>query len=256
MRNMRDYVKDIDSLQDLKDFAKKLGMKGYSKLSKEELREAIYIVLEDRFVEIGKTLGQPGKEGVAKLVWDQRDRVHRIKKQFRSTKSRNTLEKEANLQKAASTYGISPRVLEINTDKKFIVMEKMGSKTLVDIIRENKAQNKPLLSNEQQYEILGLFKRLDTIGIFHGDPNPYNFLKFPIDYHTKELRGKFGLIDYGFGKLIKGASELKVYNGKPNISLMTVGLLVLLKKKGFKASEFLVLYTSVNPVARVQFELE
>ena len=255
MRNMKEYAQTL-GYSDLKLFAKKIGIKGITKLnSKEELLEVVNNVLLKRFVEIDVTLGKPGKEGVAKIVWDQKDRVHRVKKQFRPAKSGNTLKKEAELQKLASQYGISPKVFEIDTNSKHIIMEKMECGTMMDIIVKNENSGKPLLTVSQQKELLALFKKLDDTHIFHGDPNPLNFMRFPKDYPDERLVGRFGLIDYGFGKMIK-PGEYKEYSGRPNESLMTVGLLVIFKKRGYKASRFPILFNSVNKAIRVQFEFE
>ena len=255
MRNMKEYANTLDH-KGLKEFAKKMGMRGYSKQTSKELLETITSKLEsDRFIEVGVILGKPGKEGTAKVVWDQKDRIHRVKKQFRKTKSGNTLTKEAELQNLGNEYGLSPKVLEINADEKYIIMEMMEPKTLIDVIAENKKNGRPLLSNSNQREIIELFKKLDNSGIFHGDPNPLNFMKFPSNYKNKRLAGKFGLIDYGFGKMIKGSQDLVIYSGKPNQSLMTVGLLVILKKRGFTPSSFTVLYDNISKAVKVQFDL-
>jgi tRNA A-37 threonylcarbamoyl transferase component Bud32 len=255
MRNMQEFADSLNQTQ-LKGFAKKIGVKGYSKADNTKLKELVDDVLSQRFVEIDEKLGKPGKEGIAKIVWDQKDRIHRVKKQFRSAKSGNTLTKEGTLQNKASEHGISPKVLEIDVERKHLIMEKMHPRTLMDIISENNKSGKELLTTKQQNEILDLFRKLDKAGIFHGDPNPLNFLRFPPEYPNKKLVGKFGMIDYGFGKFIEGAKELKMYNGKPNEMLMTVGLLVILKKRGYEASRFPVLFNSVSKAARVQFELK
>jgi tRNA A-37 threonylcarbamoyl transferase component Bud32 len=253
MRNMKEYVNTL-SCSELKVFAKKIGVKGITKLDKQELLDLVYKVISNRFVSLGMTSGKPGKEGIAKIVWDQKDKIHRIKKQFKNTKSGNTLTKEAEIQKLASVHGISPEIFEIDVSKKHIIMEKMDSSTLIDIIIKNEKAKKPLLSVSQQRELLALFKKLDEVGIFHGDPNPLNFMRFPLEYHKKSVAGKMGLIDYGFGKIIK-SGDYKEYFGKPNESLMVVGLFIILKKRGYKASNFPLLFNSINKAIRVQFEL-
>ena len=42
-------------------------------------------------------------------------------KQFKLTKSPNNIEKEAELQKIAANYDLSPRIYEVNLEQKFIV---------------------------------------------------------------------------------------------------------------------------------------
>ena len=65
--------------------------------------------------------------------------------------------------------------------------------------------------------MLTIFSKLDTIGIFHKDPNPLNFL-FDND-------DKLFIIDFGFAEKI----NTKLHGDAPNMDQMTLGLLIKFK---------------------------
>ena len=67
-------------------------------------------------------------------------------------------------------------------------MDKLD-KNLFDILKENKGK----LSLKTQKRMIEIFKKLDEIGVYHGDPNPLNFM---------EKDGELYIIDFGFGSKI------------------------------------------------------
>lgn len=160
-------------------------------------------------------LGRTGKEGTVYLVVDPENGNHYAMKTFRSRKSGKTLEKEAFYQYLASKHNISPKIIEYNTDEKYIVMEILEY-TLIEILRKQNGQ----LSEEQQYQILNIYKKLDEIGIMIDDANPLNLM-------TKG--GKFYAIDYGLARFIDHKKFEKY--PQPNSQLMPIGLLLWLKNK-------------------------
>lgn len=157
-----------------------------------------------------KQLGKPGKEGVVYLVTDGRYKY--AMKTFRKTKSGQTLEKEAFYQHLASKKGISPKIIEYNTEHKYIIMELLD-RTLMEVITDQEG-----LTNSQQEQILELYRRLDDVGIMLNDANPLNIM---------EKNGKFFSIDYGFSKFTNH-KDFKDYS-KPNFQLMPLGLILWLK---------------------------
>lgn len=240
----------------LKKLAKNLKIKGYSKYkksNKEELERLITLnshvddinnilnnvepkILYDtgdwvKLSQIGKT----GKDGKIYLVVNE-EGVSMAMKIFRKNKNRDDIQKEVNFQiKAAdSKYKLSPKVVEYNIDKRYIVMEKLDN-TLVDIIEHQSG----LLSISQQKEIIKLYSRLDLLNIFHNDANPLNIM-------TKD--GTWYMIDYGFSctcnhKDIKGIKY-------PNVQFMTVGLITWLLGKGYKVSNYEYLMKFVSKRVR------
>lgn len=165
-------------------------------------------------------LGKPGKEGIVyRVVYRNKDYAM---KTFKSVKSTVCLEKEAELLTIASKSGISPKVKEINTVFKFIVMDKIDT-NLFDHLKSTKGE----ISNHLQTEIIRICMTLDKIKIFHGDPNPLNFM---IDE-----KDKLFIIDYGFGKKID--DKLVKTHGTKNINMKFMILGLILKLRGIFKQE-------------------
>lgn len=228
------FPKNIDELSrlditNLRKYAKMLVVPRFSTFKRDELISEILLKLSERFVKI-KTLGHPGKEGTTYMVYDNETRSYKAMKCFRKKKSGNTLQKEADLQKIAAEAGIAPNVIYVDTDKKFIVMDRLH-RTLNDILREQKN----ILTPRQQTYILQLFMDLDKCGVFHNDPNPANIM---------EKHGKFYMIDYGFAK----STDSKDIKSRKNINyeLMPIGLLIWLRNKGISLKCMNVLINSMS----------
>jgi len=66
-------------------------------------------------------IGNKGKEGVTYLVKSNDGSIYAMKT-FKKNKSSDKLRNEANLQEIASNYDISPKIIEIDTVSKYIVM--------------------------------------------------------------------------------------------------------------------------------------
>lgn len=132
-------------------------------------------------------LGVTGKEGTVYLVTI--DGKEYAKKEFKSSKSILRVKTEADFQKKAADVGVAPNVIEISTQRPpYIIMEKMDCNVL-DVIKNQNGE----LTEDQQKNILSLYKRLDNIGILHNDSNPLNLM-----YSGKDWK----LVDYGFSKKI------------------------------------------------------
>jgi len=170
-------------------------------------------VVSNRFTKIAQ-LGRPGKEGTVFLVVDD-DANQYAMKTFRKKKSGKTLEKEAYFQYLASKKGISPNIIEYNPEEKYIVMDVL-EKTLLEVVHEQKG----MLTEAQQKQLVDLYKGLDEVGVMINDGNPLNIMI---------KKGRFYLIDYGFAKFTSH-KDFKNYK-EPNIELMPLGLLLWLKGK-------------------------
>lgn len=162
-----------------------------------------------------KQLGTKGKEGTTFLVENKKGGQFAMKV-FSKTKAVSTLVKEAHYQKMVSKHGIAPKVLETNEEEKYILMELMD-KNLFDIIKKNNGE----LSDAVQKKIVKVITKMDETGVFHGDPNPANFM----------LTGnQMYMIDYGFAKDID-EKLMKKHNTKtPNRKFMILGFLLKLKE--------------------------
>ena len=223
----------------LKDLLPQNSVRISRNIQKEYTEE--FLLLKNEGVTTGyirlSQLGKPGKEGTVYLVVDKKGRKYAMKT-FRKTKSAKTLEKEAFYQYLASKQGISPRVIEYNSEEKYIVMDILNQ-TLLDIV---KAQNGKL-TNEQQNQVLLLYKKLDSIGIMINDPNPLNIM---------EKDGKFFAIDYGFAKFTDH-KDFKDYP-YPNYQLMPLGLLLLLKDR-CPTKDWTVIRNAISPEIRLKMNV-
>ena len=158
-------------------------------------------------------LGNNGKEGKTFNIKVKR-KYYALKK-FKRTKSKNNILKEARFQHTASLHGISPKIYECNLDSKHIIMDKLDT-SLFKILRKNNGK----LSIKYQKELIRIINLLDKINIFHGDPNPANFM-------IKD--GKLYIIDYGFAKIIDKKLYKKLRTNTPNNKFMILGFILKCK---------------------------
>jgi len=174
-------------------------------------------------------LGNNGKEGQAFNI-KVKSKYYALKK-FKKAKSKNNILKEAQLQHTASLKGISPNIYECNLDKKYIIMDKLDT-NLFKILRKNNGK----LSIKYQKEIVRIINMLDKINIFHGDPNPANFM-------IKD--GKLYIIDYGFAKIIDQKLYKKLQTTVPNKKFMLLGF-ILKCKDSFSNTNYTYLKKYLN----------
>ena len=137
-------------------------------------------------------------------------------KVFPKQKSINTLLKEVEHQREAARHGIAPEIKEINQEGKYIVMEKLD-KNLFDIVKKNNGE----IPDTIQRKIVNVIKQMDETGVFHGDPNPANFM----------MKGtSMYMIDYGFARDIDDKLMKKYETKTPNKKFMILGLILKLKE--------------------------
>lgn len=203
-------------IRDLKKIARKFQIP-YHKISKDKLIQNIH----KRYCEVKKyvsytyvrQLGREGKDGRTFLAIDENKNEVAIKI-FKKNKSSRSIKREAKLQQTAAEHGISPRVLNYDGEGKYIVMEKLDI-NLWDCFCKQKGQ----LDKKQQKAIIHLFEELDKCKVFHGDPNPLNFMK---------KGNKWYVIDFGFAKPINDTTIAK-YGATPNMKYMPLGFLKKIK---------------------------
>lgn len=219
------------SLSDLKNLAKKMDLK--TTMKKAQLIENIYSCFKEyekyeqtinsstllptfEKYEIHSQLGEEGKEGTTYFVTSKNSKKEYAMKTFRKKKSSSTLRKEASLQNKAAAEHISPKIVDIDTVSKFIVMEKMD----YHLIDKMKKQNGNLTKNQQE-QIIQIFKTLDKIKVFHGDSNILNYM-----YKNKKIY----IIDFGMAKEINSSLIKKLGTEQPNLQIMTLGFILKLKE--------------------------
>ena len=236
------------SFFDLKKMAKEMDLK--SRRSKIEYINDITKAFKDyefylkekieKYTRI-RQLGNKGKEGITYLVKDRKNREFAMKT-FRKTKSSNTLKNEYILQKRAASQGVSPRVVEYDSVSKYIVMEKMDIH-LVDIMNKQKGN----LGKNHQLQIIDIFRKLDQVGVFHGDSNILNYM-------LKD--NKIYIIDFGFAKEINHKLIKKLGTQSPNVRIMTTGLIIKLKEMNCPPSSWKYLKQELTDEEIKRFEID
>jgi len=137
-------------------------------------------------------------------------------KTFKKTKSSDRLRLEAQLQEKASIFDICPKIIDIDTVSKYIVMEKLD-KHLFEVIKDQKG----ILTEDQQKQLIHIYKCLDEAKVFHADSNILNYMF---------KKNKLYIIDFGMAKLIDDKLIKKLGTPTPNISLMNLGFILKLKE--------------------------
>ena len=235
------HLKNL-SYTDLKEIAEDMDIK-ISKNKDELIKSMLRCFKEwekykkekiDKYEKV-KQLGNKGKEGVTYLVVTKEGDEYAMKT-FKKNKSSDFLKKEAHLQELASKFNIAPKIIEVDTVKKTIVMEKMD-KHLFDVIKDQDGD----LTEKQQKDIINIFKNLDKAKVFHADSNILNYM-----YKGKKLY----IIDFGMSKYIDDKLIEKLGTETPNIDLMTLGFILKLKELNCKKTSYsyLIKYVSDNNI--------
>ena len=160
-------------------------------------------------------LGSVGKEGTTFLVEDRNGEQYAMKT-FSKQKSNKNLLNESEYQKQVASHGIAPNIKYVDETNKYIVMEKLD-KNLFDIIKKHDGE----IPETIQRKIIKLIKKMDETGIFHGDPNPANFM----------MKGNnMYMIDFGFARKIDDKLIRKYETNQPNQKFMILGLILKLKE--------------------------
>ena len=181
----------------------------------------------DKYIR-GNQIGERGQQGTTYSVFD-RDGIEYAMKTFRKHKSSTNLQKEFDLQKLAANCGASPNVIDIDTVSKYIIMDKMDTH-LVDTMKEQGP-----LTKLQQKQIIHIYKKLDNAKVYHGDTNLLNYM-----YKGTKLK----IIDFGSASSITPSLIRKLGTDTPNITIMTLGLVLKLKDMKYQKTsyEYLIKY--------------
>lgn len=180
-----------------------------------------------------------GKEGTTYLL-KKRGKEYALKT-FRRTKSGKTLQREADLQKKASKYRISPKVYSVDLDKKTITMEKLDCHLYDSIVKTKR------LSRVHQERILSIYELLDNAGVFHNDANLSNYML---------KNGEVYIIDFGMAREITPKLIKKLGTDKPNQKLMLLGFILKIKELGFPLKNFKYLVQAINSRDRANYGIE
>jgi tRNA A-37 threonylcarbamoyl transferase component Bud32 len=190
-----------------------------------------------------KQLGEKGKEGTTFLVKTDKfssKETYYAMKTFNKKKSPQKLILEATLQQKASEVGVAPQIVDIDPISKTITMQCMD-KHLWDMLMKTRQ-----LSTNQQRQIISIYKKLDKINIFHGDANLMNYM-----YQGKKLY----MIDFGMSREINTTLIKKLGTKTPNLTIMTLGLILKLKKMQFNPNSWEYLKQFLTTEQKLQFSL-
>jgi tRNA A-37 threonylcarbamoyl transferase component Bud32 len=252
-------MKDL-SLNELYDIAKSLGIDKYTTLKKEQLlekiisklsgtataresspsKEEVYKRVSSNKYKMYNQIGNTGKDAKTYLVKDKYNNEYAMKT-FKKSKSGKKIAEEVALQKICSDAGISPKVVDYDTESKFIVMEKMEGH-LFDVINEQRG----VLTKEQQEQVIRIFKTLDKVGVFHGDSNMMNYM-----YRGDRLY----IIDFGYGKQIDESQIKKLGTQHPNMEIMLLGFILKLREFKCPADSYKTLAKYLPHQKREEFNL-
>jgi tRNA A-37 threonylcarbamoyl transferase component Bud32 len=181
-----------------------------------------------------------GKEGTTYIVKTKSGNKYAMKT-FRKQKSSKNLRKEAELQQIAASVGISPNVVDIDTVSKYIVMDLLDRHLWEDVVKK-----KGLLEKTYQKQIISIFKKLDECGVFHADANVLNYM----------IKGKkLYIIDFGMAKQITSELKKKLKTNSPNMTFMTLGLILKLKEMNCMRESYSYLARYISDTDRKKFEI-
>jgi tRNA A-37 threonylcarbamoyl transferase component Bud32 len=254
---MSNYSLEKYTLPELKKMASRMDLKMRRSRSEmiKDISEAFQEYEEykhdklDRYTKF-EQLGEKGKEGTTYLVKDRHGKEYAMKT-FRREKSSKTLKMEYSLQKKAGKKNITPRVYDYDTVSKYIVMEKMDSHLYENLGARQGAPGSrpsslPSLQKKQQERILDIFRKLDEVGVFHGDANILNYM-------LKD--GEIYIIDFGFSKEITPKLIKKLGTDRPNYHLMTVGLIIKLKEMNLPSKSYKYLLRALPVEYKEKYKL-
>lgn len=237
------------TVDELGEIMKRLNIESNPKSKKEKI-EAIMDVFKDynlykkkkvdRFVK-KEQLGDKGRESRTFLVYDKKTKNDYAMKTYRKNKNTENMEREYLFQKKAAEIGISPKVIDYDTVNKTIIMEKLDE-DLVDVIRRQKGK----MTIKQQKELMEIFRLLDTIGVFHKDSNPLNFMF---------KNGKMYVIDYGFSEEITDKLKKHYLTETPNWDYMPISFMAQIKDY-FPEGDFKYIEGKIKPEAQARISLK
>ena len=232
--DLKEIAKDMEiKIPSVKEELVKLMVqcfKEYEKYKKEKI---------DKYEKI-RQLGNKGKEGIVYLV-RTKDGSEYAMKTFKKTKSSDKIRKEAELQNKASMFKIAPKVIDIDTISKYIVMEILD-KHLIDVMKEQNGE----LTISQQKQIIKIFKNLDEAHVFHADSNILNYMF---------KKNKLYMIDYGMSSNIDSKLKKKIGTDTPNLTLMNLGFIIKLKELNCPESSYSYLINYVSKENKTKYNL-
>lgn len=219
----------------------KLPRRSSSSIKENEEEEQRQRPIKEEKYTIIKQLGDAGKEGVTFLVERKKDKKEFAMKTFKKTKSKKNILHEANCQNMASKTGVCPKVVDIDLENNFIVMERLETH-LYEIMKKQNG----ILTKSQQQQIYNIFKKLDDANVFHADSNILNYM-FKDD--------KLFIIDFGMSKIIDEKLKKKLQTAHPNKNLMTLGFVLKLKELKCPEASYSHLINYISSEDKIKYRI-
>jgi serine/threonine-protein kinase len=179
--------------------------------------------------KVESQLGLVGKDAKTFLVTDKFGYEYALK-QYKKQKSSKKILQEVAFQRRCSDAFLSPKIIDVNLEEKFIVMEKMDTHLLDEI---NQNGGIPL---QRQKELVALLKKLDKIGIFHGDANLLNLMI---------KNNRLYIIDFGMAKEINEKLIFSMKTNSPNLIFMILAVIANLRSANVNSSSYAFLQSFV-----------
>lgn len=208
------YVK----FESLKKIANEFDLSGNIQMNDEEqLRNHIKNYIDSNNIEKYRKIEKigEGRDGIVYVVRNLFGKKYAMKC-FKKDKSRSMIKKEYDMQDICSGFGICPKTIDINLEKKYFIMELYDLPLFKLIEKQN-----GVLSKTHQKQLVFIYETLDKIKIFHNDPNISNYM-------IKD--DKVYIIDFGMSKNIN-KNLIDSYNTQDlNMIFMLMGFIINLKK--------------------------
>ena len=184
-----------------------------------------------------KQLGDPGKDAITYHV--KFNNKNYAMKQFKKRKSPKQIKEEVYFQTELSKLKISPSIIDVDYQEKYIIMEKLD-KHLIDV-----TDKKEILLDHQK-QLIKIYENMDDKQIFHGDPNPLNYM----------IKGKkLYAIDFGMSKNINKSLVKKLGTSFPNKNIMTLAMVLKLKNMAYPKTSYSYLSKFLTDEQCEQFQI-
>lgn len=219
---------------DLRKLMKDMGLK--CRRSKHDMINDIRTERTNRY-KIIKQIGNTGKDAITYHV--KLGSRNYAMKSFKPKKSSRQIEKEVEFQKCMAELKLSPKIIDVDYSDKYIIMEKLD-KHLIDI-NDNKN-----ITIDHQKQLIKIYDAMDSEFIFHGDPNPLNYM----------IKGKkLYVIDFGMSKNITNSLIKKMGTDYPNKTLMNLAMVLKLKTMNYPKSSYSYLVKNLSKEQKETFKL-
>jgi len=210
------------SIKDLKSLADTLNI-GYRRSAKDLIKDIRN--KKHELYKIGKQIGNEGKDAKVYEVIVNGNKY--ALKQYKKSKSSSKIRKEADMQIKLSKRGISPDVIDVDLERKYIIMKKLTGHLFTD-------EAGTIIKKKHQEQLYRIYNIMDDEKIFHSDVNPLNYML---------KNDKVYVIDFGMSIVINNSLIKKLNTDTPNTDIMTLGITLKMKSLNYDPYSYKYLQT-------------